>query len=610
MYTVMRRRGRRPRRRAGSLTAGILLLACFLTAPAAASASASASASETPGTTLINETFDTQTVPANFGFPVGASIGNGVLDITKAMGHYTTSVRPFTSSTTQEKTLDLRFDWKTGITSTGMKTGLELRDSAGRLVFGIAATGAEFRYAATGPDSDSTAAPDALNPTWTRIGFDRSKWYTVELHMDFTLGRIQYTITSKETAPKVLVSDTRSITAQNLAKLVACNYYGTGVQSIDDVRLTRPVNPAYGALAGSSVYAFGDSVVHGHQYARGFVNFVAEREGMTLTKYARNGATVGPAPTASGGQILNQVTSASARAPDFVVFDGGTNDALEIHDAHTYEVGTVSGSQDPGSLDPGTYAGALETTIHTMRQKWPAARLVFVAVHRMGSRDWDTQLALRQVQLEAARKWGVTVADVFGDATLDTRVDAQRVAYTFDGLVGGYPGSGGSGTHPNIAGITGFYVPVLSSELSRLAGTTTLQARHSGKCAGPAGSSTAAGTAMEQAACTGGDDQLWQVREVGGGYHQIYSPYSGQCLDVAGSSTADKAAVVQQTCDGRTSQQWRLSETGTGYVEIIARHSGKCLDVERAFTTDGARLLQYGCWGDESHTNQHWTVRI
>ncbi|AMW14533.1 hypothetical protein A4E84_36675 [Streptomyces qaidamensis] len=595
----MRRTGRRPRRWAGSLTAGILLLAAFLTAPGA-------SATETPGATLINETFDAQTTPANFGFPVGAALGNGVLEVTKGMGNYTTSVRPFASSISQEKTLDLRFDWKTAITSTGMKTGLELRDDAGHLVFGLAATAAELRYAATGPDSDSASAPDSLNPTWTKISFDRTKWYTVDLHLDFTLHKVQYTITSKEAAPIVLASATKTITGTNLAKFVACNYYGTGVQSIDNFRLTRPANPAYGSLTGSSVYAFGDSIVWGHKYSRSFMNFLAEREGMALTKYAVNGATVGP----TGNQILTQVQNANAQAPDFVVFDGGTNDAGEIHDNHTYTVGTVSASQDPATFDTGTYAGTLESTIRTMRQKWPSAQLVYVAAHKMGSRDWDTQLALRQVYLQAAQKWGIAVADVFADATLDTRADAQRVAYTFDNLVNTFPGSGGTGTHPNIAGMTDFYVPVLTSTLSQLADTTTLKARHSGKCAEAVGSSTAAGAAIEQTGCSDGDDQRWQLHEVGGGYFQILSRHSGLCLDVAGSSTANTAAIVQQTCDGRPSQQWRLSDTGTGYVAVIARHSGKCLDVDRAFTTDGARLLQYTCWNDESHTNQHWTVQV
>ncbi|MGW7167584.1 RICIN domain-containing protein [Streptomyces sp. NPDC054884] len=599
MYTVMRRTGRGPRRWVGSLAAGTLLLAAFLTAPAAL-------AVETPGATLINETFDAQTTPANFGFPVGAAVGNGVLEVTKGMGNYTTSVKQFSSSVTQEKTLDLRFDWKTAIASTGMKTGLELRDNAGHLIFGLAATAAELRYAATGPDSDSTSAPDSLNPTWTKISFDRTKWYTVDLHMDFTLHKVQYTITSKEAAPIVLASATKTITGDNLAKLVACNYYGTGVQSLDNVRLARPANPAYGSLSGKSVYAFGDSIVWGHKYSRSFMNFLAEREGMTLTKYAVNGATVGP----TSNQILTQVQNAGSTVPDFVVFDGGTNDAGEIHDNHTYTVGTVSASQDPATFDTGTYAGTLETTIRTMRQKWPSAQLVFVATHKMGSRDWDTQLAVREVYLQAAQKWGVAVADVFEDATLDTRDNAQRVAYTFDNLVNTFPGSGGTGTHPNIAGITDFYVPVLTSTLSQLADTTTLKARHSGKCADVTGSSTAAGAAVQQWSCTGGDNQEWQLHTVGGGYYQILNGHSGMCLDVAGSSTADKAAVVQQACDGRTSQQWRLSDTGTGYAAIIARHSGKCLDVDHAYTTDGAALLQYTCWNAESHTNQHWTVRV
>jgi hypothetical protein len=102
-----------------------------------------------------------------------------------------------------------------------------------------------------------------------------------------------------------------------------------------------------------------------------------------------------------------------------------------------------------------------------MRTKWPSARIVYVAVHKLGSRNWNTQLALRSVTLRICHKWGVKVADVFNDTTLDTRIDSQRVAYTFNDLVNGYPGTGGIGTHPNIAGITDFYVPVLTTALTQ-----------------------------------------------------------------------------------------------------------------------------------------------
>ncbi|MDX3128758.1 SGNH/GDSL hydrolase family protein [Streptomyces europaeiscabiei] len=207
-------------------------------------------------------------------------------------------------------------------------------------------------------------------------------------------------------------------------------------------------------LAGKSVYAFGDSIVYGHVYPRSFVDLVAEYEGMTLTKFARNGATIGADPRASGGQIRAQVDEAADIAPDFVIFDGGTNDAQSIFRDRAYTIGT--------------YAEELEMTLHAMNQKWPTARTVYVAAHKLGSRDWGTQVALREVTLQACRKWDVAVADIFGDTTFDTRDDAQRAKYTFDDLVNGFPGAEGSGTHPNEAGITTFYVPVLSATLQRI----------------------------------------------------------------------------------------------------------------------------------------------
>jgi hypothetical protein len=66
-----------------------------------------------------------------------------------------------------------------------------------------------------------------------------------------------------------------------------------------------------GTLAGKSIYAFGDSIVRGHQYSRGFVDFVAEGEGMALKMYAVNGTTIGP----TSNQIIDQVKAADSRAP-------------------------------------------------------------------------------------------------------------------------------------------------------------------------------------------------------------------------------------------------------------------------------------------------------
>ncbi len=332
-------------------------------------------------------------------------------------------------------------------------------------MFAIAATGAELRYGLTGPVSDSMAAPDSLNPTWTRIAFDRTKWYTVTCTSTSRCRRVQYMIATKETAAKVMASGTASVTGKNLAKLVACNYYGTGVQSIDNFRLTAPANPANGRLKGKTMYAFGDSIVYGHAYPRGFVNFAAEREQMNLTKYAVNGATVGPgdyrvARSSRRCRALprgRRTTWCSTAAPTTPKRSTTT----------LYRVGTMAGGFDPATFDRSTYAGSFETTSHTMRTKVAgrADRLRRRPQARLPRLEHPTRDSA-SVTLQICAKWGVTVADVFNDTTLDTRIDSHRVAYTFNGLVNGYPGTGGTGTHPNIAAITAFYVPVLTAALT------------------------------------------------------------------------------------------------------------------------------------------------
>jgi hypothetical protein len=229
-----------------------------------------------------------------------------------------------------------------------------------------------------------------------------------------------------------------------------------------------PATPRLSQLAGKSILAFGDSLVHGHVYSRSFVDLVAGRQDMVLVKRARNGATIGPDREASGGQVLDQVLGAEEQAPDFVVFDGGTNDAESIHDRHAYPVGAVGAGLDPDDFDVNTFCGSLEQTLAIMKVRWPAAHFVYVAAHKLGSRDWHTQEVLRDVSLQAMEKWHVAVADVFGTTPFDTRREEHRRKYTFDDLVDGLPGSNGTGTHPNLAGMVTFYEPVVTATLASL----------------------------------------------------------------------------------------------------------------------------------------------
>jgi hypothetical protein len=135
--------------------------------------------------------------------------------------------------------------------------------------------------------------------------------------------------------------------------------------------------------------------------------------------------------------------------------------------------------------------------------------------------------------------------------------------------------------------------------------TTTMTARHSGKCADVVSGSTADGAEIIQYTCNGGGNQQWQIQSTGGGYHQIMSWSSGKCLDVDGSSTADGAQLIQWPCNGQPNQQWELRDAGGGHVQLVARHSGKCADVTSGSTENSARLKQYECHGG---TNQQWSL--
>ena len=189
----------------------------------------------------------------------------------------------------------------------------------------------------------------------------------------------------------------------------------------------------------------------------GGLTFVARQEGMRLHRFAENGSTIIPGAARIGTTIYEQIPKAPDMAPDFVLFDGGTNDAEYLAE---------NGIADPAEIRQ-IFGAAFEETIRRFRQKWPDAALLYVAAHRL-CRPAGIQQTLHEVQLRLCEKWNVTVADVYGEADLDTgKNPEQRKRYSFDSVDPGtgLPGTDGSGTHPNFACIEEFYVPVVRNAL-------------------------------------------------------------------------------------------------------------------------------------------------
>lgn len=217
-------------------------------------------------------------------------------------------------------------------------------------------------------------------------------------------------------------------------------------------------------LDGKSVYAFGDSILYGHtQPEKSMLRLMAERYSWKLSIFAKNGATILPSPN----QILEQIWTAPKIAPNFIIFDGYTNDAYGPKESDPFNIkgakpdvtaryGFVQGRG--AVFCQNTFCGAFETLIAAMKEKWPQTNIVYLTIHKSGGRDFSIQCRLHDLTIEMCNQWGVFVTDMFMDSNLDTRHTEMMRNYIL----------GGSGSHPNENCCLKFYIPALTAKLSSL----------------------------------------------------------------------------------------------------------------------------------------------
>jgi hypothetical protein len=424
-----------------------------------------------PNVSLVDEAFSTDATAPAYGFNTDSTVSRGWLNLNNALANEASAVKHFAPTIARQSLVDVSFDWKySGDYSS--KGGVEFRDLYGRLVFAIQGASKtdgtnQLRYSISGLDSDSRDAAYIVEPTWTGIPLTIGKTYGIRFQADFEAKKISFQISDGATV--VVQKLNLATAATGLERMVATSgFRQTGNKhAVDNLRILGNGSAPVPILAGETVYAFGDSIVYGHLYSQAsFADFIARQEGMTITKRAVNGATVMP----SAKTIVDQLAAAPTAVPNYVVFDGGTNDA---YPATLNHLGALT-SGTSGPFDTSTFAGAFENLIFKIKAKYPGAKLVYVAVAKLGARDSSVQQSLRNIELGACAKWGVAVADVY--PLLDTSIDSNRVSYSFDSLQpSGLPSTSGSwtsggityptGTHPNFPAIESFYTPTVSAKM-------------------------------------------------------------------------------------------------------------------------------------------------
>ncbi|MCH5185599.1 MAG: SGNH/GDSL hydrolase family protein, partial [Oscillospiraceae bacterium] len=225
-----------------------------------------------------------------------------------------------------------------------------------------------------------------------------------------------------------------------------------------------------------SVYAFGDSIVYGHNApAQSFMRLTANNYAMKLNMMAKNGATI----MSSSNHILTQINNAPSDAPDIVLFEGYTNDAYgsaasdpEFNPSGIQrDVTECYGEITPNGttvFDTDTFCGSFENTIKTMKNKWgDKTKYVFVTIHESNARNHDIQVKLRELSMAICEKWGVEVVDMFtyensAGERLNTYGHTAKDAYMNKYIING------NGSHPTVAACEEFYIPAVVEVLESL----------------------------------------------------------------------------------------------------------------------------------------------
>jgi hypothetical protein len=105
----------------------------------------------------------------------------------------------------------------------------------------------------------------------------------------------------------------------------------------------------------------------------------------------------------------------------------------------------------------------------------------------------------------------------------------------------------------------------------------------------------------------GGDNQLWQIKQVEHPYYCISSKHSKKCLEVRDSSDDEGAAIHQRDYEGQANQLWDFTMLQDKSYKIEAKHSGKCLSIQDTDRSYQSPVIQ-SSWHDLP--GQRWWLKV
>ena len=126
-------------------------------------------------------------------------------------------------------------------------------------------------------------------------------------------------------------------------------------------------------------------------------------------------------------------------------------------------MGSIANDYNISNFVKTTISGGLEYCFNKLKGAFPDAKIVFVSVHKMGSRDYTKQTECQKRCIDICNKWGVPVADIGNTGNLNTFLSSM---HKYTNPTTSQPN--GDKTHPNQLGYDTFYIPIIYNILKSI----------------------------------------------------------------------------------------------------------------------------------------------
>ena len=208
----------------------------------------------------------------------------------------------------------------------------------------------------------------------------------------------------------------------------------TEIMALDN-DIKAGINTLFGKVAvfdGDSICANAtDSASKGSYAGR-----IGTNNNMSVTNYAVTGATI-TAGTYYQDESARHWVSRSIdtiytnfKNPDFVIFEGGANDADvigSILDSQNLPAKYGSWTEDDfsGSYDDETFCGAVESIIFKAMSYWPKSKIGFVIVMKMSTGNVrKNYYAYLKTIMDICNKWGVPYVNIWDNCPINPSLES------------------------------------------------------------------------------------------------------------------------------------------------------------------------------------------